>query len=244
MSLKMTSCEPTFTLCVVMRLADVVLPFGRYSLRCSMFDGFDEQRVAAMTSQEHRWFDNVKKAFYESDDAIKNGTPEDRCLEELFKAVDTAKTLRRSLRGEDTSHRDNRKRFIEFLGLEIPIARTGSSEFELRETESGQLRKFTFGEIVYAIRCKVHENENLNIAEDVDYHILLDWTIPHPSIFAHVIDGQFVCNGYFLWNRLREVLSKFITCLDTMIAFANNASSFSISIRPRIGSIMPDKKNQ
>jgi len=209
-----------------------------------MFDGFDGKRVATMTDQERRWFDNVKKAFYESDHALKSGTPEDRCIEELFKAVDTAKTLRRSLRGDDTSHRDNKKRFIEFLGLEIPMARPGGSEFELRETESGQLRKFTFGEIVYAIRCKIHENENLNVAEGVDYHVLLDWSIPQPAVFAHVLDGQFVCNGYFLWNRLREVLSKFITCLDAMIAIANDASTFSITIRPEIGSVIPDKKRR
>jgi len=97
-----------------------------------MFDGYDENRVAAMTDQERRWFDNVKKAFHGSDTALQNGSR----LEELFKAVDTAKTLRRSLRGEDTSHRDNKKRFIEVLGLEIPMARLDGSEFELRDAES------------------------------------------------------------------------------------------------------------
>src|SRR5271157_3196283 len=64
-----------------------------------------EHRVAAMTGQEKRWLDNVRKDFHESDTVLQAGTPQDRCLEELFKAVDTAKTLRRSLRGEDTSTR-------------------------------------------------------------------------------------------------------------------------------------------
>jgi hypothetical protein len=110
-----------------------------------MFDGYDGQRLLAMTDREKRWLDNVKKAFYESDRALQSGNPEDRCLEELFKAVDTAKTLRLSLRGEDVSPCDNKKRFIEFLGVGIPAARPGVSEFELLVRETNALHKFTLG---------------------------------------------------------------------------------------------------
>lgn len=209
-----------------------------------MFQGFDEQRLLAMTDKERRWLDNVKKAFFESDLALKNDTPEDRCLEELLKAIDTTKTLRRSLRGEDCSARKNKKRFVEFLGLEIPAARPGGLELELFDRETGQLRKFTFGEIVYAIRCMIHENENLNAAEAIDYHVLLDWSVRSPAAFAEVRNGTFVCNGYFLWNRLREVLAKFITGIEAMIAFAKDPSFFSMTCQPDIGSIRPLRKKR
>ena len=203
-----------------------------------MFTGFDDQRLLNMTDQEKRWLDNVKKAFHESDTALQNGSLEDRCLEELFKAVDTAKTLRRSLRGEDTSTRDNKKRFIEFLSLEIPCSAPGSTQFSLQEVSTSQTRLMNFGEVVYAIRCKIHENENLNAAEFQDYHILLDWSVRSLQSFCRIENGKFVCNGYFLWNRLREVLAKFITGIEGTIAFAQNGS-FSISIRPDLGVIRP-----
>lgn len=206
-----------------------------------MFDGFDEKRLLAMTDREKRWFDNIKKAFHESDKTLQSGSPEDKCLAELFKAIDTAKTLRRSLRGEDVSPTQNKKRFIDFLGLEIPMARPGESEWELIHADSGDTRKYHFGEIVYAIRCMVHENENLNVAEDIDYHILLDWSQPHPYVFANQVDGKFICNGYFLWNRLRQVLAKFITGIDGMMSFATNRS-FSITIEPDMGAIAPERK--
>jgi hypothetical protein len=146
--------------------------------------------------------------------------------------------LKRSLRGEDTSHYNNRDRFIEFLGLEIPCARPGSSGFKLRDTESGTLREYTLGEIIYDIRCMIHENENLNAAEDVDYYILLDWSVRNPIYFAEVVNGRLLCNGFFLWNRLREVLSKFITGVESMISLAKQ-QSFCITIRPEIGAIRP-----
>lgn len=80
-----------------------------------MFADITLDRLLAMSEQELRWFENVKKAFYESDRAYAEGRPQDHCFPELCKAVDTAKTLRRSLRNEDTSCRDNKKRFVEFL---------------------------------------------------------------------------------------------------------------------------------
>lgn len=205
-----------------------------------MFDGFDDKRLLAMTDREKRLFDNIKKAFNDSDRALVSGSPEDKCLEELFKAIDTAKTLRRSLRDEEASGKQNRKRFIDFLGLSIPMARPGESEWELTLAD-GTTRKYHFGEIVYEIRCMIHENENLNVAEDVDYHILLDWSQPHPHIFANQINGKFVCNGHFLWNRLRQVLATFITVIDGMISSATNGS-FSFTIEPEMGAIAAERK--
>jgi hypothetical protein len=205
-----------------------------------MLEGIDTDRLLAMTDREKRWFDNIKKAFCHSDEALQSGSAEDECLAELFKAIDTAKTLRRSLRGEDISHHQNKQLFIEFLGLEIPMARPGESEWELA-LKSGATKKYHFGEIVYDIRCMIHENENLNVAEDVDYHILLDWSQPHPYIFANQVNGTFVCNGYFLWNRLRQLMAKFITGIDGFISFATNGS-FSITVEPDMGAIAPERK--
>ena len=206
-----------------------------------MFEGIGDSRVLSMTDQEKRWFDNVKKAFHDSDLAMQNGMAEDRCLQELFKAIDTAKTLRRSLRGEDTSHPKNKERFIDFLALEVPAFRPDGGKIELSDRATGQLRVYTLGEIVYDMRCMVHENENLNAAEDVDYHILLDWSVRNPQLVAELKDGRFVFNGFFLWNRLREVLSKFITGIQSMIDLAEKRS-FSIGIRPDLGSIKPQRR--
>ena len=192
-----------------------------------------------MKDQEKRWFDNIK-AFHDSDVAMQNGMAEDKCLQELFKAIDTAKTLRRSLRGEATSQCET-KRFIDFLALEVPAFRPNGHKIELHDKATGELCQYTLGEIVYAIRCMVHENENLNAAEDVDYHILLDWSARNPQFFAELRDGRFVFNGFFLWNRLREVLSKFITGIQSIIDLAEKGS-FSISICPDLGSVKPKRR--
>lgn len=208
-----------------------------------MFTGITEQRFTNMSKQEQRWFDNVKKAFHRSDQSMESGQPEDECLAELFKAVDTAKKLRRSLRGENTSNSNNRKQFIEFLGLEIPSAQPGQPELELYDKRTGELRKLTLGEIIYEIRCMIHENENLNIEEDIDYHILLDWSHRNPIYPAYVSNKIFVFNGFFIWNRLREVIAKFITVIDAYNAMANNENG-CITINPELGSIKPTRRQR
>jgi hypothetical protein len=203
-----------------------------------MFDGIDENRVLNMTDREKRWFDNIKKAFYESDRAIQSGTPEDRSLEELFKAIDTAKTLRQSLRGEEISRFPHRNKFIEFLALDFPLIPKVVHGFI--RTETANQEEYTFGGIIYEIRCMVHENENLNAAENVDYRILLDWSVRNPVGFAETRDGRFVCNGFFLWNQLRRILAKFITGIEGVIS-PDEKESFSIMINPKIESIRPKK---
>lgn len=206
-----------------------------------MFDGITSDRISKMTDQEKRWLDNVKKAFYHSDIEMNRGVPEDRCLEEIFKAIDTAKTLRRSLRGESISTKQNSKRFIEFLALEIPSVKSKKPKLELKEVESGQLRQYALGDIIYKIRCKVHENENLNYAENINYHILLNWSKRDTGLIGKIEGGRFVCNGYFLWNRLREILAKFITYIDSAFLLAKE-QTFFCTISPKICSIKHSKK--
>jgi len=38
-----------------------------------MLEGVSEERIQAMTPQELRWLDNLKKAFYESDQSFRSG---------------------------------------------------------------------------------------------------------------------------------------------------------------------------
>lgn len=204
-----------------------------------MFEGFDEKRAANMTSQEQRWFDNVKKAFYESDLAYSKGKPEDRCFAELCKAVDTAKTLRRSLRGEDTSSKYNKTRFIEFLSFEIPTETPNSFYVNLIDARTGEEHAYSFPALLYAIRCMVHENENLNVAERPDYHIQVDWSKPYSGGFGEIYGNErIVLNGHSVWKRFRQILAKFITGLDGMIE-SERTGNFSITIAPPLLSIRP-----
>jgi hypothetical protein len=210
-----------------------------------MFSGIAEERFGQFTAQEERLLDNVKKAFRDSDAHYTGGRVED-CMEPMCRAIDAAKTLRRSLRGEDTSPRQNEERFKEFLALEIPAARPGALPMYLVDARSGQRRQYSYADLVYKIRCMVHENENLNAAENPDYHILLEWGPGQqpPDWFRQglmgvIHDGRITLHGPLVWQRLRKVVSKFITGIDMMIAVARGADSFSITIRPPLGSVRP-----
>ena len=205
-----------------------------------MFTGITSERVRKMTKQQQRWLENTKKAFYASDLAYETGSPQDACLAELCKAIDTAKTLRRSLRGEDTSPKDNRARFVEFLNLEIPGASSGGFVVELVDARTKAKNTYSFAELVYAVRCMVHENENLDAADQPEYHILVDWSEASSAVMgrSYPEKGRAECNGHLLWRRLREVLAKFITGIDGMAAYGRG-EGFSISIDPPLGSIRP-----
>ncbi len=212
-----------------------------------MFAEITPERLLAISEQELRWFDNVKKAFHESDLAYTEGRVQDHCFPELCKAVDTAKTLRRSLRGEDASSRDNKKRFLEFLNFELPPPESGGMQVHLVDARSGRPVTYSFAELVYDIRCMIHENENLNAAEAPNYHILLDWSQRNGVYFGSMVDGRLTCNGHMVWRRLREILAKFITGIDCMITYARfiagdqGASSFSITCSPPLGSVRPSR---
>jgi hypothetical protein len=210
-----------------------------------MFSGIDEGRFGRLTAQEERLLDNVRKAFCDSDALYTRGRPQD-AMEPMCRAIDTAKTLRRSLRGEDTSPAHNGPRFREFLALEIPAARPGAMPLYLEDARTGEVRQYSYADLVYAIRCMTHENENLHAAEETDYHILLEWGLgPNPPLWFQqglagvTSNGRIILNGHDIWRRLRELMAKFITGIDAMIAFANGADRFSMGIDPPLGSIRP-----
>jgi hypothetical protein len=229
-----------------------------------MFSGIPQERFGHLTAQEKRLLDNVKKAFRDSDELYRGGRPED-CMEPMCKAIDTAKTLRRSLRGEDTSNTQNKARFTEFIDLEVPAPGSGGLQVTLLDTRTTQLRDYSFSGLVYAIRCMVHENENLNAAEWPDYHILLDWgqlpawpavsagpvsgsaqdlslnasTACPPGVAGVINSGRLTINGHFIWGRLREVMAKFVTGIDAMVALAKGADRVSITIHPPLSSVRP-----
>jgi hypothetical protein len=210
-----------------------------------MFSGIPQERFGHLTAQEERLLDNVKKAFRDSDELYRGGRAED-CMEPMCRAIDTAKTLRRSLRGEDTSPRLNEARFKEFLALAIPAARPGALPLYLVDARSGQTTQYSYADLVYKIRCMVHENENLHAAENSGYHILLEWGQgqSRPEWFQQGLmgvsqDGRITLHGPLMWERLREVMAKFVTGIDAMVAFAKGADRFSISIRPPLGSVRP-----
>lgn len=231
-----------------------------------MFSGIPQERFGHLTAQEERLLDNVKKAFHDSDELYRGGRSQD-CMEPMCKVIDTAKTLRRSLRGEDTSNTQNKARFTAFIDLEVPAPGSGGLQVTLLDTRTGHSRDYSFSGLVYAIRCMVHENENLNAAERPDYHILLDWgqlpawpaaaagpvsgsaqdlslstsTACPPGVAGVINSGRITINGHFIWGRLREVMSKFITGIDAMVALAKGADSFSVTIHPPLGSVRPSR---
>ena len=90
----------------------------------------------------------------------------------------------------------------------------------------------------------VHEGESLNAAEAPEFHILLDWSAQHTQCFGFVRDGKLTCNGYDFWERLREVLVKFITGLEAQQAFASGAGFFRVGITAPLGSIRPGQSTQ
>ena len=168
-----------------------------------MFDGIEPIRLLAMSKQEERWLDNIKKAIYDGDMQIIEGHPEDRCLLQTCKAIDTAKTLRRSLRDESPTTVNNKAAFVEFLHFEVPTADRGGLNIELFDAAKGRLRAFSYGDLIYDIRCMaMHEGENLNVAEAPEHHILLDWSTRNPQFHGVLEDGHCVVNGFDLWSRL------------------------------------------
>lgn len=201
---------------------------------------FSQQRMLNMTAQELRWFDNIKKAFFQSDQAIISGDAEN-CLEPLMRAVDTAKTLRRSLKGESVDERYNKERFTTFLDLDVPPPGRGGLEIEIVDSRTGKLHRYSFSGLAYAIRCMIHENENLNHAEWTEYHISLNWSEPHSNAFGCKIDEKLVLNGFVFRMRIREVLAKFVTGIEGTRSF-HQTGNFSITCAPPLGSIKPVQK--
>jgi hypothetical protein len=205
-----------------------------------MFNGILEDRLLNMTDQERRWLNNVKRALYDSDQSLLSGNPQEHCMEELCKGLDAAKTLRRSLRGEDISPKHHKQRFLEFVHLDVPAPTNGKNEMALFDARSNKVEMYSFGKLVYAIRCMaIHENENLDASERPDYHIRLDWNMCAPQQWLGIIeDGKVTLNARTMSQRLREILAKFITGIEGMIGFAEGRG-FKTTVDPPLGSIRP-----
>jgi hypothetical protein len=98
---------------------------------------------------------------------------------------------------------------------------------------------YSFSSLIYAIRCMIHENENLNAAEQPDYHLLLDWSMhPEDRCGGVLENGNITLNARATCLRLREVVTKFVWGLEAMIAF-HEGRSFSMS--RELGSIRPEE---
>jgi hypothetical protein len=207
-----------------------------------MLEGVTEDRIKHMTANEVRWLDNIKKAFLESDEEFRSGKPEDRCLEELFKAIDTATTLQRSLQGKGTSSKNNAKRFADFLYEEVPRPEANGLKLELSHARNQTKKTYGFAELVYEIRCMIHENENLNVAEGANYHVLLDWKSGDSGVAVRVANGRAIVNGRFLWGCLRQMLSKFITLVDSIHTLPETGR-VGARIDVPLESVRPDRNN-
>lgn len=205
-----------------------------------MLEGVANSRIQAMTQQELRWLDNAKKAFAKSDTAFQSGVPEDDCLEALCKAVDTAKTLHRSLLDEPHTVANNAKEFIDFIHLEIPRPEHNGLCLELVHSRTGKELVYGFGKLVYEVRCMIHENENLNADEDVDFHILIDWKTVHGKTIAWISGDHVVVSGHLLWERLRQVLAKFLTIVESTHMFPTTGRR-EASVAPPLGSVLPKR---
>ncbi len=210
-----------------------------------MLLGIGGQRLLQMVPQERRWMDNLKKAFYESDVSYEDGSAADNAFPAICKAIDVAAMLHLSLLNpaqpwSAPSPQNNKRKFIEFLHAEIPDADANGVNLVLIDARNGKPVSYNFAGIVYAIRCMIHENENLNADEDPDYHVMLDWNIPQNGYFGTVCDGRFTCNAKAIWWRVREVLAKFILGTEMFMALERGDTSFSIYTNPELKSIHQD----
>lgn len=208
-----------------------------------MIQEITKERVLQMSEQEERLFDNIKKAYYNSDLKAKSLNPEDGCLEEAFKGIDTAKTLRRSLLGLDITHKQNGKKFVEFLGLKIPGARPEAEKYHLVDPVTKKEYNLNLGELIYNIRCKIHENENLNISEGARYFVLLDWRIKSIDWHHRFYEDKCIISAFGLWNRLREILSEMIMHIESCKSW-DKTGLYTVNIRPPLNSLRHKKAEQ
>ena len=188
---------------------------------------------------------NLKKAFYESDVAYAEGRAADDAFPAICKAIDVAATLRLSLQNpaqpwQPPIIKNNKRKFISLLHAEIPDSDKHGVDLTLIDARTQQPVQYNFGGIVYAIRCMIHENENLNADEAPDYHVTLDWNMPRYGCFAVLCDGRLTCNAKALWWRVREVLAKFILGTEMFMACQRGDSSLSIHCDAELKSVHPN----
>jgi len=127
-----------------------------------------------------------------------------------------------SLFGNGQTEGGNKKLFAEFLDLEVPDSGKGGLVVTLFDRRRNAPVTYSFSSLIYAIRCMVHENENLNATEQPDYHVLLDWKMhPHDRSLGVLADGAITLNARAIWLRLREVVAKFVWGVEAAIALGD-----------------------
>ena len=200
--------------------------------------GFD--RISKMDENEYRLLDNVRKAIATCDTDENTSRREDTCIEALLKGVDAASKLRISLTNGNSY--GNRQAFIDFLELSIPTPKDSSTAFTLYDRNKQKLITVSVSGAIYEARClSLHENDNLDEAEGVGHMIRLRWNFHSEKFVCLSEQGDYmVINALLLMRRLREILSLFVTSLDSMLKAAETGR-LCFSICPEKGSIQPNR---
>ncbi len=191
-----------------------------------------------MSPQELRWLDNAKKAFNESDLAFQSEQAKDKCFESICKAVDVCKTLRRSLMDLPADANGHKNAYVEFLQLEVPSPAERGLQLALKHARKSKLNEYDLGSLLYEIRCMIHENENLCESEMPDFHILIRWHKTESKVLAWVEDERAVLNGPMLWSRVRQILCKFLSYIDSVYNLPKTGR-FHCAIDIPLGGIRP-----
>lgn len=211
-----------------------------------MFTGIKPERVAAMTAQERRWLDNARKAFHDSDMLYQAGCPEDGSIQLLCIGVELAMKIRTSLSGEAVTTKHSRTNFVGFVDLDIPRPEDGGLAIEIavKDDATGEFVPMSFARLLYEVRCAyAHEYENLDAAECPGHRITIDWSGALGPLFGRMVgEEHFVINGQQLWQRLRELLAKFLTGIAGYECLASR-QSFSITVSPALGEIRNAKRS-
>jgi hypothetical protein len=122
--------------------------------------------------------------------------------------------------------KDHKNRFIDFVHLDVPPPRDGKGELPLFNARSQKVEMYSFAKLVYAIRSvTTHENDNLDAAEHLDYHIQLDWNMRAPHQWLEIIEDERVTiNAKIMSHRLREILVRFSSRFNSSRLAANPSS--------------------
>jgi hypothetical protein len=195
-------------------------------------------RIRAMDENECRLLDNVRKAIATCDIDESTIRREDTCVEALLKGVDAASKLRIHLTGGISP--GNRKAFTDFLELAIPAAKDSSATFSLYDRRKQKPVTVSVSDAIYEVRClSLHENDNLDESEGVRHMIRLRWNVYSEKFICLSEQGDYiVINALLLMRRLREILSLFVTSIDSIMN-ASEKGQVSFSICPEKGSIQP-----
>lgn len=199
------------------------------------------KRVLAMNEAETRLLENAKKGLADCDEFIGTDRMRDRCIDALFKGLEASRKLRQILSGHTAEElrRNSKENFVALLETSIPPAEDGGATLTVLNHETCRPQSCSIAELIYRVRCiYTHENDNLDEAEQTPHPIKLRWNVEMKQFFHYNEDGSIVVNAFLLLNRLREILSHFITSLDAMISFAKTGKA-TVSIMPPLGSIQP-----